>query len=136
MAIAGWNGLVLYCSGFWAIAMLKGPGVADQSSFRPPAPVPLARSLGPIALISALWRNPLEAWTQAHFEQPVVVTNLAIGEIAVVSEPQAVRRLLLENATNYRKDNFQRRMMSATLGDGLLMAEGGGWGEPRRLFCP
>jgi cytochrome P450 len=86
--------------------------------------------------VGALWRNPLEAWTQAHFEQPLVVTNLAIGEIAVVSEPQAVRRLLLENAANYRKDNLQRRMMSATLGDGLLMAEGDGWRTQRRLLAP
>jgi hypothetical protein len=34
----------------------------------------------------------------------VVSTKLPIGQITVVSEPQAVRRVLPENAANYRKD--------------------------------
>src|SRR4051812_33049194 len=90
-------------------------------NLRPPAPKPRTRPLGPVGLLRALWRNPLEAWTEAYFEQPVVTTRLPIGRITVVSEPNAVRRVLLENARNYRKDNFQRRMMSATLSNGLLM---------------
>jgi len=109
---------------------------ADLPSLRPPAPLPRAKALGPIALLGVLRKNPLETWTQAHFEQPIVTTNLAIGQVAVVSEPNAVRRVLLENAGNYRKDTLQRRMMSAALSNGILMAEGEQWRVQRRTLAP
>jgi cytochrome P450 len=116
--------------------MLDHAGPRGQGGLRPPAPLPQVRPLGPIALLKALWRNPLEAWTETHFERPVVTTNLAIGQITVVSEPHAIRRVLLENAANYRKDGFQRRMMSATLSNGLLMAENEQWHAQRRTLAP
>src|SRR3979411_878557 len=65
----------------------------EMGLFRPPAPVPRAELSGPLALLKALWNNPVEAWTQQHCEQPIVVTNLAFGEVAVVSEPAAIRRV-------------------------------------------
>ena len=46
------------------------------AEFCPPAPVPLAEALGPMALLRVLAKIPLEAWTEAHFEQPVVVSGL------------------------------------------------------------
>src|SRR6516164_8182374 len=105
--------------------------VSHPGGWRPPAPQPRVSPLGPIALIGALWKNPLEAWTHAHFEQPMVTANLAMGQATVVSAPVAVRRVLLDNAANYQKDTLQRRMMSAALSNGLLMAEGEQWGAVR-----
>jgi len=110
--------------------------VSHPGGWRPPAPQPRVRSLGPIALIGALWKNPLEAWTHAHFEQPMVTANLAMGQAIVVSAPLAVRRVLLDNAANYQKDTLQRRMMSAALSNGLLMAEGEEWRTQRRALAP
>ena len=77
-----------------------------------------------IALLRTVKNNPLEAWTQAHFEQPVVMGGLSIGRVAVVSDPGAIRRVLLENCANYQKDWMQRRILSAGLANGLLSAEG------------
>jgi cytochrome P450 len=54
----------------------------------------------------------------------------------VVSAPAAVRRVLLDNAANYQKDTLQRRMMSAALSNGLLMAEGEQWRTQRRALAP
>jgi cytochrome P450 len=54
----------------------------------------------------------------------------------VISEPHAIRQILLEKAANYRKDNFQRRMMSALLSNGLLMAEDEQWRLQRRTLAP
>ena len=113
-----------------------GAVVSHPGRWRPPAPQPRVRPLGPIALIGALWKNPLEVWTQAHFEQPLVTANLAIGQATVVSAPAAVRRVLLDNAANYQKDTLQRRMMSAALSNGLLMAEGEQWRTQRRALAP
>jgi len=102
----------------------------------PPAPGPRERQLGTLALIRVLASNPLEAWTVAHFEQPVVAGGLPFARALVVSEPGAIRRVLLENAENYRKDWMQRRILSAGLADGLLSAEGRRWRVQRRALAP
>ena len=118
------------------VKQISAAPAAAHCDWRPPAPVPSSEPLGPLALLAALRRNPLEAWTRAHFEQPVVPTNLGICQAAVVSDPAAIRRVLLENAANYGKDNLQRRMISGALSKGLLMAEGEQWRVQRRTLAP
>ena len=108
----------------------------STAKFTPPVPVPRAEPLGLIALLRTLKNNPLEAWTQAHFEQPVVMGGLSIGRVAVVSDPGAIRRVLLENCANYQKDWMQRRILSAGLANGLLSAEGSQWKAQRRALAP
>src|SRR6202040_604478 len=102
----------------------------------PPAPKPQALPLKPIALIRTLKRNPLECWAARHFEQPIVAGGLPIGQVLLVHEPAAIRRVLLDNAANYRKDHLQRRVLSAGLGDGLLSAEDKQWRLQRRVLAP
>ena len=103
---------------------------------RPPAPVPRAEPLGFVSLLRVLATNPLEAWTEAHFEEPLVSGGLPFGRAVVVSEPAAIRRVLLDNAGNYEKDWMQRRILSAGLSDGLLSAEGHQWRVQRRALAP
>jgi cytochrome P450 len=109
--------------------------IAATAAFRPPAPVPNAETLGLTRLLRALWSNPLEAWTALHFEQPVVVSKHAFGEVVVVSDPAAIQHVLVRNAENYRKDSFQRRMLSVLI-NGLLAAEGEQWRTQRRTLAP
>ena len=71
--------------------------------WKPPAPEPRERPLGVVSLLRALATNPLEAWTAAHFELPVVSGGLPFARVVVVSEPSAIRRVLLENARQLRK---------------------------------
>jgi cytochrome P450 len=104
-------------------------------SFRPPAPVPRLQTPRSIDLIRTLWRNPIEAWTQAHFEEPVVKTRLPFCDVVVVNSASAVRRVLSDNAENYCKDHFQKRML-AVLSHGLLTAEGPQWRFQRKLMTP
>lgn len=102
----------------------------------PPAPAPRARALGPISLLRVLANNPLEAWTSAHFERPIVTSGLSIGRVAVVSDPTAIRRVLFDNCENYQKDWLQRRVLSAGLVGGLLTAEAQNWRAQRRALAP
>src|SRR5258705_10204605 len=81
-----------------------------ESAYCPPAPKPQPRPLKPIALIRTLKRNPLECWAAQHFEQPIVAGGLPVGHVLLVHEPNAIRRVLLDNAANYRKDRLQRRV--------------------------
>lgn len=107
----------------------------SAGNFRPPAPVAHDEELRLIALLKALWSNPLEAWTRRHFERPVVVSKHAFGEVAVVSDPAAIHHVLVRNVDNYSKDAFQRRML-AILANGLLASEGEQWRTQRRMFAP
>jgi cytochrome P450 len=106
------------------------------ASFRPPAPLPRTEAFGPIALLRALRDNPLEAWTREHFENPVVVAKLPFGQVAVVNDPDAVQRVLLENVANYRKDVLQRRIVAGALNNSLLTAETEQWRFQRRALAP
>lgn len=104
--------------------------------YSPPAPVPQPKPLGVLRLIAALRRNPLECWAEDHFDKPVVAGGLPFAHVLLVSDPRAIQHVLLENAANYRKDSFQRRVLSAGLGDGLLSAEGDQWRIQRRTVAP
>jgi cytochrome P450 len=102
----------------------------------PPAPKPQAHTLGPIALMRTLRRNPLECFAAEHFERPIASGGLPFGHVLLVHEPAAIRRVLLENASNYQKDRLQRRVLSAGLGEGLLSAEGEKWRIQRHILAP
>jgi len=104
--------------------------------FRPPAPKPLDGPLGPIATLRLLRKNPIETWTRRHFAEPILVGNSVLGPMAVVHEPQAIRRFLADNAANYRKDALQKRILAPGLGDGLLTVEGEAWKVQRRTIAP
>jgi cytochrome P450 len=92
--------------------------------------------LGPVGLLRVLQKNPIECWAEEHFEQPVVTASRAIGHVLVINDPGAIRRVLLDNATNYRKDTLQQRVLSAGLANGLLSAEDEQWRVQRRTLAP
>jgi cytochrome P450 len=92
--------------------------------------------LGPVGLLRVLQKNPIECWAEEHFEQPVVTASRAIGHVLVINDPGAIRRVLLDNASNYRKDTLQQRVLSAGLANGLLSAEDEQWRVQRRTLAP
>jgi cytochrome P450 len=106
------------------------------SLFRPPKPAPHEGPLGVFRMILALRRNPLEVWSKAHYEQPILMGRTILGERAVVSEPAAVRRIFLDNVSNYRKDALQLRVLGPGLGNGLLTVDGEDWRAQRRALAP
>jgi cytochrome P450 len=109
--------------------------LAQEQLFRPPAPMPQAGPLRPLAFLRTLWNNPIEAWTAGYFERAIVTTRLPFGEVAVINDPVAIRRVLADNRDNYPKDGFQKRML-AVLSNGLLTAEDGQWRMQRRALAP
>ena len=116
---------------------MLSPCDAEVSAvFRPPAPVPPGSPPGLARLLTTLKRNPLECWSQPFFEQPIARVKLPFLEAVLVHEPAAIKRVLVDNSANYRKDPIQRRILSAGLADGLLSAEGSRWEVQRRTLAP
>ena len=106
------------------------------TTLRPPAPEPRLKQLNPLELIRVLANNPLEAWTKAHFEEPIVMGGMSMGRVAVINDPGAIRHVLLDNRDNYHKDWLQQRVLSAGLTNGLLTAEDEQWRTQRRALAP
>ena len=62
--------------------------------------------------------------------------GLSVGRVAVISDPGAIRRVLMVNVDNYQKDWLQRRVLSAALANGLLTVEADQWKLQRRALAP
>jgi cytochrome P450 len=107
-----------------------------QNRPRPPAPEPLAKAPGPLKFLRLLRTSPIETLSRAHFERPIVISKTVLGDIAVVSDSNAIQHVLIENAANYRRDRIQQRMMALPMGTSLLEAEGAQWRAQRRCITP
>jgi cytochrome P450 len=104
--------------------------------FRPPAPRPLRRPPDLFTFFKAARENPLASWTEEHFERPILAAQGVLGRVTVLSDPAAIRHVLVDNARNYRKDDLQRRVLAPGLANGLLTAEGEEWRGQRRALAP
>lgn len=112
--------------------------MSDQETFpfRPPAPVPPDHRLRLPRLLTTLARNPLECWSAEFFRTPISTVRLPFRKAFLVHEPSAIKRVLLDNAQNYRKDPLQRRILANGLADGLLSVEDKRWETQRRTLAP
>jgi len=112
--------------------------VASKASrlFIPPFPRRPNRPRGALSIILALRRNPIEIWCEADFERPVSLGRSILGLRGAAHDPVAVRRIFLDNAANYRKDELQLRVLRPGLGSGLLTSEGEDWRMQRRSLAP
>src|SRR3954454_8414590 len=104
--------------------------------FRPPAPEPRRTPGDLFDFLKAARTNLLTTWMDEHFELPIVAGDGILGRLTVVSDPDAIRHILVENAANYRKDDLQLRVLAPGLGNGLLTAEGDEWRQQRRALAP
>lgn len=108
----------------------------SRTPFRPPAPPMLTEPLGLVEFLRRLRENPVATWGREHYERPIVAGESVLGRVTVVSDPAAIRHVLVENATSYRKDDLQIRVLAPGLGNGLLTAEGDEWRLQRRTLAP
>ncbi len=112
--------------------------VASKASrpFVPPFPRRPDKPRSALSLILTLRRNPIEIWSEADFERPVSLGRTVLGLRGAAHDPAAVRRIFLDNAANYRKDDLQLRVLRPGLGSGLLTSEGEHWRTQRRALAP
>lgn len=93
----------------------------------PPRSTGLFKALGAKSWIEAV---PQAAYRARVWRQAGVVPML------LVNDPDAIRRVLMDNLDNWPKAELQRRFASMVLGEGLLLSEGAVWKSHRRLMAP
>ncbi|MDR3472757.1 MAG: cytochrome P450 [Devosia sp.] len=104
--------------------------------FLAPAPTPHAKPLNAVQFVLTASRNPLEIWGQRAYSEPFVRAEWLGNPTIIVSDPAAIRYLMVENARNYAMQPLRQRILRPILRDGLLTAEGELWRRTRRSIAP
>jgi cytochrome P450 len=108
---------------------------------RPAAPVPFPAVEKPgvgdmIRFFRHARRNMISAFDEVAYREPILRRKAFGSDVWIVSEPDAVKRVLLDNVANYPKGTQQNRRLRPVLGDGLLTSEGESWRWQRRTTAP
>jgi cytochrome P450 len=101
-----------------------------------PAPVPRRGPLPLLAFFRVLRDNIIATYPEETYESPIVARKIFGRYRFVVSEPAAIKHVLLDNAANYQKTEITRRILEPGLGKGLVTSEGETWRQHRRLMAP
>jgi cytochrome P450 len=118
---------------------------AHPSHFRPapeePRPVlaritPPEKPLGPWRLFRTIVRNPLEAWPEAIYREPLYVSEFLGNTSLFVMAPNLIRQVMVDEADAFEKSEVLRRALSPALGDAILTADGARWRWQRRAAAP
>lgn len=81
-------------------------------------------------------KNALVGWPRFAFEKLYWFRRVITLRMHLISDPEAIGRVLLDNAANYSKPPLVKRMLSSLAGEGLLTSDGDAWREQRRLMAP
>jgi cytochrome P450 len=106
------------------------------SLFVPPFP---ARRPGPVAVWRGLFgeraRTAVYGWSELAFDTWYFKRNVLGHTVHIVSKPEWVERILLDNAANYEKPKLVKRILSPTIGRGLLSSDGELWRAQRKIVA-
>jgi cytochrome P450 len=105
--------------------------------FVPPAPTPRTTPPSTLQMVRIVYRNPLELWGEPSYNQPWISISAGIGgPLVIANEPELIRRVLVDNARNYRMARVRQKILRPILRDGLLTAEGEVWKRSRKAMAP
>ncbi len=108
----------------------------NASLFTPPFPQPRTTPMGTFELIRTVYRNPLEVWGEASFNEPhFMVRSLGVNML-IANDPGLIKHVLIDHAANYVMAPVRQRILRPILRDGLLTAEGDVWKRSRKAMAP
>uniref|UniRef100_UPI0015753A55 cytochrome P450 n=1 Tax=Sphingomonas bacterium TaxID=1895847 RepID=UPI0015753A55 len=111
--------------------------VSGRPAFTPPYP-PRSRDWAPVwtAFVGPRANNSIHGWPDDAFRSFSKTRRVFGYTVHVVSDPDAIGRVLLDNKANYERPAVVRRLLSRVLGRGLFNAEGEAWRDQRRIVAP
>lgn len=100
------------------------------------APVPPEKPLSLFELMRVSRENGVAGIPAAAYREPIYELKHALGRMFIISDPAGVKRVLLDNVSNYPKEPQGSRIMGAAFGEGLLTSDGEKWRKHRRIMAP
>jgi len=97
---------------------------------RPPRPVASWRGF-----FGERARNTVFGWSEHAFEKWYFRRKILRFMVHVPLHPDAIQRVLLDNAANYIKPDVVKALTGPTIGRGLLTADGQLWRDQRRIVA-
>jgi cytochrome P450 len=117
--------------------MVKTMLTPDSTSSSLPGPAPLPLPPNPHGSLRELVRQPLSFFMTITRQYGDVVCYRSAPEVAfLVSHPDYIRHILVENNKNYSKATYSNTKFKDVIADGLLVSEGDSWLRQRRLMQP
>ena len=81
-------------------------------------------------------RNSVFGWPDTAFEDHYHRRSLLGIPFHVISDPDAIGHVLLDNKDNWIRPRLAQRILAPLIGTGLLSAEGEHWKKQRKLVAP
>lgn len=102
----------------------------------PPHP---PRSAGPVPVwrgfVGERARTAVYGWSDRAFELPHIGRKVFGYNVHIPLTPEAVQRVLLDNAANYVKPDIVKKLLDPTIGRGLLSSDGPLWRDQRKIVA-
>jgi cytochrome P450 len=87
-------------------------------------------------LLAAVRTNALSAWSPQAYEQDFVAASFLGRDRLLINNPEGIRRVLVDNHTNYRRTRATIRIIRPLMGDGVFLSEGDDWRHQRHTLAP
>src|SRR5436305_9849969 len=87
------------------------------------------------ALLNALHGNALAAFPREAFSEDVVVQTFFGRRHVILSRPDAIHHVLVDQPQNYAKAEAAARILRPMLGRGLFLSSGDDWRQQRRTVA-
>lgn len=104
--------------------------------FVPPHP---PRGEGPVPVwrgfVGERARTAVYGWSERAFTLPYIRRKVFGYNVHIPLTPDAVGRVLLDNAANYVKPDVVKTLLKPTIGRGLLSSDGELWREQRKIVA-
>ena len=81
-------------------------------------------------------RNTIYGWPEPAFDEFYRKRRILGFNVHIVTNPDMVGRVLLDNKENYIRPRIAQRILSPLIGNGLLSSEGDDWKKQRRIVAP
>ena len=104
--------------------------------FVPPVPPPPAGELTTLRFVATMRTNAIAGWPEAAYRERILRRRVLGRTRLTVSDPAAVRHVLVDRTDNYVRTAITIRLLRPILGDGLLISEGAAWRHQRRTLAP
>jgi cytochrome P450 len=110
--------------------------VSAATLFVPPHPPRPVRELAFFAFLRAVRSNALTMWTEAAYQEDVLVRHFLGRANMLLNAPDAIHHVLVDNPGNYRRSPASIRILRPITGKGLLLSDGDDWRHQRRTIAP